>query len=434
MKQASTLIFKSTYRKANTLYFDYEVNDVPTQIWIALSEIPSFVELAFIETEILSSIGMCILLEIAEIVLPKHILINIPSSKKRIEFWKDVYKELGRERLYIEQRNLLLLDAEWQYSKEAEVRSMPIGFRKDVLLGFTGGKESLTAVKVLENKVPLTLFSVSPNLNYYGNKAFEVMKAFFPVLYSETNAWPVYKELCSLYDGRQYCGFDVGHLVFQSCLYADIFKYVLLGNEHSANYGNTTYQGSEINHQYVKTIALAIKMNDYIHSYITPDFSYYSPFFGYSEYQIARILFSNSKYLYLWTSCNHSTMENNFCCNCSKCCFSYILALSQTSKRYLQQFFRKDMMDNLALSRPLMDFDATKPLDCVGEKKEVWVALYSIYSVRKDVDSPTIRYFMQHIYPTIELDLPLFTAEITGEYAIPIELPEELRHTLSSEK
>ena len=103
------------------------------------------------------------------------------------------------------------------------------------------------------------------------------------------------------------------------------------------------------------------------------------------------------------------------------------MALSQTDKFFLSRFFTVDMLENLALSRQLMDFQAQKPLECVGEKKEVWVALWNIYRLQKDTESPTIQYFMRHIYPQISDKIAEYEKEVISIHEVPISVPDEIR-------
>ena len=106
----------------------------------------------------------------------------------------------------------------------------------------------------------------------------------------------IFKSLEEKYKGLE-CGVDIAHLVFNTMLYADTCKYVLIGNEYSSNYPNEVYEGSIINHQFVKTIHFAENLNKYIHGFVSKDFAYYSPFFGLYEYKIADLLFQDEKYL-----------------------------------------------------------------------------------------------------------------------------------------
>lgn len=218
--------------------------------------------------------------------------------------------------------------------------------------------------------------------------------------------------LSKKYNGSQPSGFDMGHLIFYSLLYSDQNKNVLIGNEYGANLPNTYYEGYPINHQYVKSFDLAKTINQYIHTYITPNFNYNSPFFGFYEYKIAEYFFSLNEYLPLWTSCNNFTKEKRFCGKCAKCASSFLLGLLYKDKDFLKNYFEYYLLNDLSLYKDLLSFTSIKPLDCIGDKKEVWVALYEIYSSGKDTSSDTIKFFLKEIYPSIKDELPLFKKEI----------------------
>jgi hypothetical protein len=218
----------------------------------------------------------------------------------------------------------------------------------------------------------------------------------------------------------------MAHLVFNTLLYGRTCKHVVIGNEYSSNFPNLVYQGYVINHQYVKTIYFAERINNYVHQFVTPDFSYYSPFFGMYELKIAEYLFEDTDFLEVWTSCNRTTPEANFCCKCAKCAFTYLTALLYTSQEYLKSFFSRDLLQDVDLYKPLMNFTADKPLDCVGEKKEVWVALWLLSKKESFSKTPVVMYFKDKILPFIEDDLSSFQEEVFQIHKVPQELPPNL--------
>jgi hypothetical protein len=201
---------------------------------------------------------------------------------------------------------------------------------------------------------------------------------------------------------------------------------VLIGNEYSANIPNDIYEGTSVNHQMVKTIAFAESLNRYVHQFVTEDFTYYSPFFGLYEYRIAELLFKNEDYLHLWTSCNQTTDTVNFCSNCAKCAFTYLLARTKKSEEYLQKFFSHNMLDDIALFKPLIDFTGKKSLDCVGDRTEVWVATEDL--LQQGVQGELISYYQEHIRPLIINELPAYIAQINGAQRVPAPFPADIQH------
>lgn len=222
----------------------------------------------------------------------------------------------------------------------------------------------------------------------------------------------------------------MAHLVFNALLFG--CKYVVLGNEYSSNFPNLVYQGYPINHQYIKTLHFAQKLNSYLHQFVTPDYSYFSPFFGLYEIKIASQLFKDEKYLEVWTSCNKTTKDVNFCSHCHKCAFTYLVSLLYTSESFLMQFFSRDMLEDVELFKPLVDFTGEKPLDCVGEKVEVWVALEILTRRADQKHKAVVTYFEEKIKPFIKEELPKFEREVDTIQTVPVTLPAELQDLMNS--
>ena len=60
-----------------------------------------------------------------------------------------------------------------------------------------------------------------------------------------------------------------------------------MSNEKSSSYGNTTYKGLEVNHQYSKGLAFENMFRDYVHEHITTDIAYFSLIRPWYEIKIA---------------------------------------------------------------------------------------------------------------------------------------------------
>jgi hypothetical protein len=180
-----------------------------------------------------------------------------------------------------------------------------------------------------------------------------------------------------------------------------------------------------VNHQYVKTIHFTENINRYVHEFITSDFSYHSPFFGMYELLIADLFFKNDDYLDVWTSCNQTTPEINFCSNCYKCAFTYLLARTKKSEDYLSKFFSKNMLNEVDLYKPMMDFTGVKPLDCVGDRTEVWVCLEIL--LQNGATGKAVDYYHEYIRPTISNEIADFKHQVNSIQRVPVAIPEGLR-------
>lgn len=372
------------------------------------------------------NIGMCYLMDLAEITLPKSIMIYKKMPPLALNYWITLYEEQILEKCYALGLPTTVKNVIWKMEEEKiDMTPLTIPGKKDhVAICLTGGKESLSLLKTLEGKKPLLLFFLDLEANVHRQKVYQKVKDMHLTVSTISNRKILFGPLEKKYGGLQ-CGVDIAHLVFNTMLYADIGNYVLIGNEYSANYPNDVYEGNVINHQFVKTIHFAENLNNYIHDFVSKDFAYYSPFFGLYEYKITDLLFQNEKYLDVWTSCNRILRDINFCCNCYKCAFTYLLARTKKPEAFLSKIFSKNMLDEVELFKPLMDFVGIKPLDCVGDKAEVWIALELL--LEKGENNKVLTYYKENIRPQIIENLEMYKQQVNSIQKVPVVCPEEIQ-------
>lgn len=372
------------------------------------------------------NLGMCYLIDMAEIVLPRKIWIYKSLPDLALAYWKTLLEEVVLEKLYANKLPSSMKYVEWESGNDAidlKLGSLPKN-RDKAAVCLTGGKESLAIFKTLVDKKPMLLLFLDTESNVHRQRVYESVKDTFMTTRTISNRQDIFPGLERDYKGLQ-SGVDMAHLVFNTMLYADICEYMLIGNEYSSNFPNDVYEGNIINHQYVKTIHFAENINRYVHEFVTPDFSYYSPFFGMYEFLIADLFFKNDDYLDVWTSCNQTTPDINFCSNCYKCAFTYLLARTKKSEAYLSQFFSKNMLDEIKLYKPMMDFTGVKPLDCVGDKTEVWVCLEIL--LENGAKGKVIDYYQKYIRPTISGEIADFKDQIASIQRVPVSSPADLQ-------
>lgn len=179
-------------------------------------------------------------------------------------------------------------------------------------------------------------------------------------------------------------GFLNGHtpfsamLAFHSLLVAAITgrKHIALSNESSAN--ESTIVGTNVNHQYSKSLEFENDFRKYVADYITDDINYFSFLRPLSELQIAMFFAKNEKYFDVFKSCNVGSKTDIWCGNCPKCLFAYIILSPFIKPEVLNGIFGKAMLDDASLQ---LYFDQltgllnTKPFECVGTIDEVNTAL-----------------------------------------------------------
>ncbi|MFV0380533.1 MAG: hypothetical protein ACK5KQ_06900 [Anaerorhabdus sp.] len=165
-------------------------------------------------------------------------------------------------------------------------------------------------------------------------------------------------------------------------------KYVCLSNESSAN--ESTINGMDVNHQYSKSVEFEKDFNNYINTYIFEDVKYFSLLRGLSELQIASIFATLKNYHQVFKSCNIGSKKEEWCNNCPKCLFVYIMLAAFLNDEELYNIFNSNLLDNENLidtMKQLCGESTDKPFECVGTREEVQVAIYMAIKKRKETDS-----------------------------------------------
>lgn len=194
-------------------------------------------------------------------------------------------------------------------------------------------------------------------------------------------------------------GFLNGHtpfsamLAFYSVLISVLtqIRDVALSNESSAD--EPTILGTFINHQYSKSKEFETDFRNYVRSNMGDCHHYYSYLRPWSELQIAEKFARYPAYFHVFKSCNVGSKEDKWCCNCSKCLFTYLILSPFLNDAQLIDIFGEDLLDKPELESvfdELTGLAAIKPFECVGTVSEVNMALQRIRDTHSD------KYLLKH--------------------------------------
>lgn len=155
-------------------------------------------------------------------------------------------------------------------------------------------------------------------------------------------------------------------------------KYVALSNENSANESNVI--GKKINHQYSKSFEFECDFEEYSNIYLKAPVKYFSFLRPLNELQIAKIFSKLEKYHNTFKSCNVGSKGKNWewCTECPKCLFAYIILSPYLYKEKLISIFGIDMFEKENLLKTFMELIGkaeVKPFECVGTFEEVNFAI-----------------------------------------------------------
>jgi len=185
-------------------------------------------------------------------------------------------------------------------------------------------------------------------------------------------------------------GFLNGHTPFSALLafYSLIAAYlsgrkdIILSNESSAN--EATVPGTNINHQYSKSLEFEKDFRDFVSGFISEEFNYFSFLRPISELQIAGLFAGMKNYHAGFRSCNVGSKTGSWCGHCPKCLFTFIILSPFLKPDELVEIFGKNLLEDLSLAHILEELTGiieVKPFECIGTVDEVNLA----FSVAKDM-------------------------------------------------
>ncbi len=380
-----------------------EVLDFTETLWFSLSNLADNPPKQLLNN-ILDNLHIVLGISYYKLFCPENIILNdITFSKDQAEFWNILYTKGLGEFFYknkIDFRGLI----DFPYSEK--ISNFPVSFpRKDrTLLGIGGGKDSIVAgelLKSMDRNFSGFVVNVNPimeqTIRLLEVNSVIVKREFDPLLFELNNRPDAYNGHVPVSAQNAFIG-TLTALLFD-------YKYIVMANEESANYGNVKYFDQEVNHQFSKSIEFEQLFQKYIKNYITPDILYFSLLRPFSEIKIAEIFAKYPKYFPQFSSCNKNFRINNkqnkkWCGECPKCAFTYLMLSAYLPKKTLTNIFGQDLFardDMLQTYKELLGVTEIKPFDCVGTPDEVKVAFY-LAMQNKEYDKDSImEYFKQNI-------------------------------------
>jgi len=303
-------------------------------------------------------------------------------SKAEADFWNIIYKKGLGEFFY--QNNLNPnISPKFPFQKERKLTAYFLPKNNRCLVGIGGGKDSIVVAELLKQySFDITAFTVQTN------KESELVKDVIGIL--KVEELKIKRQLDEKIHQKH--AYD-GHIPI-SAIYAFLglaeaifygYSYVIVGNEFSSNFGNTTYKNLEINHQWSKSYEFETLMHQYVVNYISPDVVYFSLLRRFYEIRIVKLFSAYKKYFGYFSSCNNNFKiqdtkhQGLWCGQCAKCVFVFTLLSAFLSKKELLDIFGKNLYQNsslLPLFKDVLGFGTMKPFDCVGTFQEAQIALY----------------------------------------------------------
>lgn len=322
---------------------------------------------------------------------PKNIVLeSISLTKEQAEFWNTVYTKGMGEFFY---KNKIDFRGLVNFPYDESIKSSATSFPRQnrYLIGIGGGKDSIVASEILrENNKPFDLvasgFPIQIEIaKMIGGRVINTFRQIDPKLL-ELN-----KEK-GTYNGHIPISVYYAFLIILMGALFD-YRYAIVGNEKSANYGNVEYLGEMINHQWSKSEEFEKLLNEYIEKFITPDIIYSSPLRNMSELEVVEKFVKYPKYFKVFSSCNANfkvarlrpdssgLRRGKWCGECAKCLFVFICLAAFLPKKEVLDIFGKNLFEDenlIPLFEELIGVRNFKPFECVGTPEEIREALAKI--------------------------------------------------------
>ncbi len=339
---------------------------------------------------------------------PKNIKIKPFSlTKEQADFWNTIYTKGMGEFYYknkIDFRGLV----NFPYDEKKKAKSISFLRKNRSLVGIGGGKDSIVSAELLKKN----------------NKDFDLVTSTFPiqikvanliggkVLNTKRKIDPKLLELAkqnNVYNGHIPISVYYAFLLILMAALFD-YRYVIVSNEKSANYGNVEYLMTIINHQWSKSEEFEKLFQNYVARFITKDIQYFSLLRPLSEIKIVELFTKHKKYFPVYSSCNmnfkmQQNVTSRWCGKCAKCAFVFALLSAFISKQELVGIFGKNLFQDQALIfifEELLGIKNFKPFECVGTSDEIKLAMYRAYKRKYYNNDIVMKMFIKKVLPTIK--------------------------------
>ena len=347
-------------------------------------------------------IGMTELVSYWKIACPKKVLVKpFALTEPQKAFWKKLYYNGLGEFLYLNGSTVKeeeLMEIETQGEKVFPKVVVPLEEKTLVPVG--GGKDSVVTLECLCNEMPVIPMIVNPRgatLNCvktagYKEEEYIVINRTLDPTMLKLNAE----------------GYLNGHTPFSALLafvnllvaFGSQSRYIALSNENSAN--ESTVPGTNINHQYSKSIEFESDFRHYVAEHLNQEVQYFSFLRPLSELQIASLFAQCKAYHPVFRSCNVGSKTDSWCGHCPKCLFTWIILSPFLTREELVSIFGNDLMADESLLPILEELDGTaavKPFECVGTVEEVRACLLAMQNNRLEIDEILRRFNANHFLP-----------------------------------
>lgn len=311
---------------------------------------------------------------------PKILIKPFKFSSQQEQWWKKLFRFGLGEFFYtngIELPGPEMLDFEYPQEAKSFKKIELDNLSDSIIIPVGGGKDSVVTLELLKafgnENLPLVM-------NHRGATR-QVLEAGG---YSAENSLEVKRTLDPLLLKLNDQGFLNGHTPFSALLaFMTTFaaaltgkRHIALSNESSAN--EASIPETKINHQYSKSFEFEQDFREYLENHLVGGINYFSFLRPLNELQIGALFSRFNQYHRVFKSCNAGSKTDAWCCNCSKCLFTFTMLSPFIGEEKMKAIFGENLFKKVSLA-PVLDqltgVAENKPFECVGTIDEVNAAL-----------------------------------------------------------
>lgn len=283
------------------------------------------------------------------------------------------------------------------------------------LVPIGGGKDSLVTVELLRQCLePMTAVWV-------GNSALiqaTAERSALPTLNLKRQISPLLFEMNfnGAWNGHiPVTAINSAILACAAILYG--FDAIAFSNERSASSANLVQDGFAINHQWSKGLRFEELFRAHLCTHVAADLDYFSALRPFSELAVTSRFAKLEQYHTVFSSCNRNFKilgdrpASRWCGECPKCHFVFLALAPFLPKARLLSIFGRNLLDDAQLTGAfdaLLEVDAHKPFECVGEGRESRAAMAALATRAEWSEDALVARFIHQIRPQLdaaELDL-----------------------------
>lgn len=197
------------------------------------------------------------------------------------------------------------------------------------------------------------------------------------------------------------------------------FEAVVSANERSASFGNVSWRGIEVNHQWSKSLRFEQRWQAHA-GRVQGGPGYFSLLRPLTELAIGAGFARHERYFDHVTSCNANfrirpgAPPARWCGRCPKCLFVTLILAPHLSDAQVARIFGDNFLahaHNRPLLMELMGLAAHKPFECVGTPEEVAAALWALRQQGRMADTVAMALFVEQVLPGLSDPAALLAAE-----------------------